>query len=119
MPEFTIGEVRVRTFEAPPAGFDPIAASDATLAHHGFPARPDPERQPEAFALWHREMTRFRDLGFKVVAPDFKQLAKSHGPSRRRTPGDSALVNGTSDNWSGAVRSTNAATDPFTWMAGD
>lgn len=119
MPEFTIGKVKVRTFEAPPKGFDPIAASAATLAHHGFPERPDPQKQPQTFALWHREMTKFRNLGFQVVAPDFKQLNISHGPSRRRKPGDRGLVNATSDNWSGSVLFTDAATDPFTWISGE
>ena len=40
---------RVRSFEPPPAGFDPGTASADALSRYGLPRRPDPEREP-AFA---------------------------------------------------------------------
>jgi hypothetical protein len=34
------GGVTVRTFSAPPDGFDPIKADDRALLAHGYPSRP-------------------------------------------------------------------------------
>jgi hypothetical protein len=36
----------------PPAGFSPLAASQADLKKFGFPMRPDPSRQPAEDAFW-------------------------------------------------------------------
>src|ERR1700757_4782564 len=44
------------TIEAPPAGFDPIAASDEELAYHGFPPRPNQTTEPKAYATWAKAM---------------------------------------------------------------
>src|ERR1700747_1236531 len=43
------------TIEAPPAGFDPITASDEELAYHGFPPRPN-QSQAKAYATWVKAM---------------------------------------------------------------
>jgi len=43
------------TVEAPPAGFDPIAASDQDLAYHGFPPRPNQNTEPKAYATGSRQ----------------------------------------------------------------
>ena len=120
MPEIMVGKCKVRTFDAPPAGFDPLEASPAHLVRHGFPARPDVKVAPEVFALWHREMSKFRDRGFSYVVPEFKLMPEvSHGPNRRVGVGARELVNATSSNWSGAVLFTDAATDPFSWITGE
>ena len=34
-------ELKIRTYEPPPADFDARTASDRLLLHHGFPTRPD------------------------------------------------------------------------------
>jgi hypothetical protein len=36
----------------PPAGFSPLAASQAELKKFGFPMRPDPSLQPAEYAFW-------------------------------------------------------------------
>ncbi len=56
MPPKPLADVlsQVRTFEPPPAGFDPHRAADNLLLHHGFPRRPDPEREPELLRRWQR-----------------------------------------------------------------
>jgi hypothetical protein len=46
----------VRTFAAPPEGFNPLAASDVELATYGFPPRPNKQADPDHYALWERAM---------------------------------------------------------------
>jgi hypothetical protein len=46
----------IRTFSAPPAGFDPINAPDEELATYGFPPRPNKESNPKSFANWTKAM---------------------------------------------------------------
>ncbi|HMA74041.1 MAG TPA: G1 family glutamic endopeptidase [Xanthobacteraceae bacterium] len=43
---------RVRTFEPPPADFDPLTATNSQLAQYGLPARPNPRTEPEFFQFW-------------------------------------------------------------------
>jgi Peptidase A4 family len=47
-----------RSFQPPPAGFDPQTASARALAVHGFPRRPDPAKEPALAALWQRAFQR-------------------------------------------------------------
>ena len=47
----------IRTFAAPPAGFNPMTASPETLATYGFPQRPDAAADPHAFVSWQRAMS--------------------------------------------------------------
>ncbi len=44
------------TIDAPPAGFDPISASDEDLQYHGFPPRPNQTTEPKAYATWAKAM---------------------------------------------------------------
>lgn len=46
------GSDRVRSFEPPPAGFDPATASAKVLSRYGLPRRPDPEREPYLAERW-------------------------------------------------------------------
>jgi hypothetical protein len=43
-----------RTFDPPAEGFDPRQATVDELALHGYPRRPDPEREAGLSALWER-----------------------------------------------------------------
>ena len=43
-------------YPAPPAGFDPVAASDAELAQYGLPPRPD-QNEPVLYAHWQKMVT--------------------------------------------------------------
>lgn len=46
----------IRAFPAPPAGFEPLQASDLDLARYGFPPRPDQKADPDHYAMWQRVM---------------------------------------------------------------
>ena len=67
------------TIAAPPAGFDPIAASDEELAYHGFPPRPNQNTEPKAFAKWAKAM----DHSKSRVVPTLEQTAIFHGPAKQ------------------------------------
>jgi hypothetical protein len=75
---------RLRLRPAPPAGFDPFAATPRDLQRHGLPTRPDPFTQPGLAALWERQATRYRD--FEHLEPDVdttdavRPLAPGIGP---------------------------------------
>src|SRR5215470_11056881 len=45
---------RVRTYDPPPAGFDPLTATNSRLAWYGLPTRPDSRTEPEFFQFWRR-----------------------------------------------------------------
>jgi hypothetical protein len=71
------------TIEAPPAGFDPITASDEELAYHGFPPRPNQGAQPKAYATWFKAMKASKVR----IVPKLQQTTIYHGPVK---PGKSA-----------------------------
>ena len=52
----------VKAFDPPPAGFNPLTATNAQLHRHGFPHRPDPIKEPRLSALWHRALARPRKI---------------------------------------------------------
>jgi|GEM_PF-1638022 len=68
---------RLKVYEAPPDGFDPHSASDKLLRKHGFPRRPDPEKEPQLSKLWRDAFSR----PVKVIKP---QLAVDRVMSQRR-----------------------------------
>jgi hypothetical protein len=59
---------RLRLLPAPPADFDPFAATPQDIRRHGLPVRPDPYTQPGLAALWERQAKRYR--GFEHLEPD-------------------------------------------------
>ena len=101
------------TIDAPPVGFDPIAASDEELAYHGFPPRPNQNTEPKAYATWTRAMKASK----KRIVPTLEQTAVFHGPSQQAKSSavnSAALANNVSlaqqpsnvsysYNWSGYV----------------
>lgn len=44
----------IRTFPAPPEGFEPLHASDEELASYGIPPRPDSVSDPDGYRRWAR-----------------------------------------------------------------
>src|SRR5215831_3912738 len=60
---------RVRKFEPPPAGFDPLTATNSQLARYGLPARSNPRREPEFFQLWGLMLSP----PLQVVVPKFPE----------------------------------------------
>jgi len=94
------------TFEAPPAGFDPIAASDEELAFHGLPPRPS-QSQTKAYATWVRAMRASKTR----MEPKLQQTAIFHGPVKQGAIANPTAVEyanqpantSYSSNWSGYV----------------
>src|SRR5271156_1740783 len=50
----------VTAYAPPPAGFDPVKATDEELADWGFPPRPDQTLFPEEYANWVRVRTALK-----------------------------------------------------------
>lgn len=44
----------IRCYEAPPAGFNPFTADSRLLTKHGFPRRPDAEKESDLRRIWDR-----------------------------------------------------------------
>jgi hypothetical protein len=111
----------VRTYEPPPEDFDPIAASDRQLLHHGLPRRPDAKQEPEWRAAWEKALARPTSW----IVPEFQEVkGRSHGAikpaPRKKLPTRTAaadLANATSGNWSGAVDFSPKG-KPYRWVAG-
>jgi hypothetical protein len=63
---------RAHLYKLPPADFDPMLATDRTLANYGLPPRPSPYEEPEAFAFWGILLTKpltFIEPKFKLILP--------------------------------------------------
>ena len=76
----------------PPAGFDPMTASQAQLLALGFPSRPDAGLQPAEYAIWQDMFAAplvFTDFAFDIL---LSFMVQSRGFSGQQTSG----------NWSGA-----------------
>jgi Peptidase A4 family len=97
--------------DLPPAGFDPLTASDRLLETYGLPTRPDSETEPELFEFWKLELgnnptfivpvfprdasyeTRFLELHRALAQPQGQRVSPiPHGFAHREK----------SQNWSGA-----------------
>jgi hypothetical protein len=65
------------TIEAPPAGFDPLTASDQDLQYHGFPPRPNQNTEPKAYATWVKAMQHSKVR----ITPTLEQTTIFHGPA--------------------------------------
>jgi hypothetical protein len=105
------------TIEAPPAGFDPIAASDEELAYYGFAPRPDQGNEPKAYATWTKAMQHSQTR----VVPTLEQTAIYHGPAQIKKIANPEAVESNaslslqpsntlySSNWSGYVDFSGAS----------
>jgi hypothetical protein len=67
----------VFSYSQPPAGFDPLTASDKELTRYGFPPRPDPEKVPEAYAHWQKLVSVPR-----IANPTLQQTTIYNGPAQ-------------------------------------
>jgi hypothetical protein len=94
----------------PPPSFDPLTASDAALAHYGFPPRPDETTAPAAYASWKKVMT----LHVRRITPVFQATTIANRPAMlSSTPkgGGKGATGSSSGNWSGyAIVNSN---NPF------
>jgi len=110
------GIAGIRTFAAPPAGFDPLAAADADLARYGYPPHPDPQANPDGYAIWarnvrafnHRPVSLSKDMG--AYNGPAQQVPAPPGAKPAALPGGEAgPTTGYASNWSGVVN-TNKLT---------
>ena len=65
------------TTDAPPAGFDPITASDADLDLYKLPPRPNQNTEPKAYASWVKAMQHSKAR----IVPKLEQTTIFHGPA--------------------------------------
>jgi hypothetical protein len=89
---------RIRTFSPPREGvtFDPLTASAAELAIHGFPARPE---DPAQLALFQRHYTRMKGR-LRCIEPTFTVRPSLRPSKSADTEGEAG---GSVPFWSGAV----------------
>lgn len=81
----------------PPDDFDPLTAPGYPLRWHGFPRRPDPEREPQLNRLWQQMFARpirFAEAELEVAT----NLAERR---RRRGPAFEDNI------WAGAMRAAS------------
>ncbi len=98
----------VRTFSAPPAGFNPLAATDEEIATYGFPPRP-PQNDADHYAQWARAMAAAKNRW----SGELKVTDISHGPMRPAAApaeasalGETVPTTGYSSNWSAFVNTS-------------
>ena len=91
---------------APPAGFDPITASDQDLEYFGFPPRPNEITNAAGFATWKSAML----ASTKRVMPVLEQTNIFHGPAKKKAAVAGEESNTASSyNWSGYVNTSGAS----------
>jgi hypothetical protein len=96
----------VHRFPDPPAGFNPVTASEMELASYGFPRRPDPQANPGRYARWVQAMRAARTHW----TGQLRETGIFHGtmkPAKLVAPPASGIENApntfNSENWSGIV----------------
>lgn len=105
-PQLPTNLSNVTTSPAPPAGFNPLTASEATLLQFGLPPRPDPSSS--AYAGWAKAVSAPQT---RVEHPILEMTDIQAGPCKGFKPSlpteegatPSAFQTGTSNNWSGFV----------------
>jgi hypothetical protein len=97
----------VRLFTPPPAGFDPIQATDRELLAHGYPARPDPQSLPGLHQHWTTVLSR----PVSVITPQFAMMP-GHAGRRLRYAGTVGT------GWAGSVFNVQDGGDPVTFVSG-
>ncbi|HXN21074.1 MAG TPA: G1 family glutamic endopeptidase [Candidatus Binatus sp.] len=109
------GIAGIKTFPAPPEGFDPLAAADSDLARYGYPPHPDPQTQPDGYALWAKDVKAFNHRP-QSLSKDMGAYSMPMQPAKGPAGTQAASVTGTggpstddSSNWSGVVN-TNKLT---------
>jgi hypothetical protein len=89
----------VVAYPEPPAGFNPLSASDAEIEQYGFPPRPDAQSEPDQYRHWQKLVSVPR-----VANPKLQQTTIHNGPAQAVSAGatlKNKTVSATSTNWSG------------------
>jgi hypothetical protein len=108
----------LKSLPAPPAGFEPLKATNDELIAAGLPRRPDPEKQPGLYAKWTAVLSRsitFVPTKFDLITTPRDALLRGLNAAVG-TAGPSA--NSTSTNWSGAVDLSLAPGDSYVTVFG-
>ncbi len=66
--EIIIDGFTIKTFEPAPDGLDPLTASLSKLSYHGIPARPDKDKEPEIYKMWHAVFSK----KLHHIVPEFR-----------------------------------------------
>jgi hypothetical protein len=111
----------VHAINPPPPGFDPRNADRATLLRHGLLPRPDPNKLPQAAAIWDRLAGQQYEYIIPILTP---RLEKKDKPPPQGRPEVLKLAVGSADNYSGnwsggLIFNANTATDPFQSVYGE
>jgi len=93
--------------EPPPSGFDPLTASDHLLHKHGFPHRPDPNKEPRLSKLWHDSLSQ----PFKMIKAE---LAVDHMRPPRDRLRQRTDTFGVNRGWAGGEVNRSALGFPAT-----
>jgi Peptidase A4 family len=109
----------VFAFTQPPAGFDPLAASQEELVAWGYPPRPGSGEGPKARARWSQEVS----TPLRRVVP---QLVRREGVYNRPLTGLKVTsppsvfnaIAGTSFDWSGYILAPASGAQPFYSVTG-
>jgi Peptidase A4 family len=102
----------IRTFNAPPAHFNPLTASEEDNALYGFPPRPDPQKDAAGYAKWARAMSHpQRRWNGNLKVTDFQSQPARAAKAPSGASSDISAVPTTKYfyNWSGVINS-NALT---------
>jgi len=99
----------IRTFNAPPAGFNPLTATEEENAVYGFPPRP-PQEDTEHYAMWAKAMTaaKTRWAG-EIKTTSYWSQPAHRAAAPESTPEEEAGVKATGPttnyyyNWSGFI----------------
>lgn len=107
----------VYAFPQPPAGFDPLEASQAQLAGWGYPPRPAVSEGPAALARWAEDV---KPKLLRVIPDLVRSKGVYHRPATglRVTSRPSGLKAGsaTSYNWSGYALLPASGAQPFYYV---
>jgi hypothetical protein len=72
----------VVTYPQPPAGFDPLTASDKELKRYGFPPRPDAHKAPEAYRHWRALVSVPRGANPTLQQTNIYNGPAQHAPAK-------------------------------------
>jgi hypothetical protein len=98
----------IRTFPAPPEGFDPFQASDEELATYGIPPRPDSVSDPEGYRHWARLAPLMSDPHARWYGELKPRIGRSNLAHAAVTEDSASAATfsstkATGPNWSGVV----------------
>jgi hypothetical protein len=109
---------KLKPLPSPPAGFDPLKATNEELIKVGIPPRPDPKTQPGLYAKWNAVMSR----PLTQVPSKFSLITQPRDALLRglttASPKAGPSANSTSTNWSGAVDLSLASGDSYVSVSG-